>query len=82
MNSFEKTLKMFILRKAADSRTNYILHRAIDVVFSKKLFAKCSWSGRGKKISLKELNNVLELFKDLDNLEDEEVETFFVKKKP
>ena len=52
---FKGNIFNFILSIVNNTRINYILHRAIDVIFSRSLFADCSWTGcyrSGAKIGL------------------------------
>ena len=79
--TYKQNVLAFVLRKARDSRIHYILHRAIDTIFSKQLFANCTWSGKGsKKIPLKDFPNMLNLFKELGDLQDEDLQPYFTKK--
>ncbi|XP_061501477.1 uncharacterized protein LOC133391391 [Anopheles gambiae] len=79
----KKNILQYILRESGDTRIHYILHSAIDIVFSKTLFAHCCWTGinkGSKKIALMDFGNVLHIFKTLGNLSDTQVRDLFKQK--
>ncbi|XP_058120031.1 uncharacterized protein LOC131294015 [Anopheles ziemanni] len=63
---FEKMLD-WINNRVTAIESNNRMHELIDLIFTKPLFAKCSWTGRckggGKKIAFHTITNVLELFR-------------------
>ena len=68
---FKGNIFNFILSIVNNTRTNYILHRAIDVIFSRSLFADCSWTGcyrSGAKIGLRYYIHIVRFLNAWTNL--------------
>ncbi|XP_052901571.1 uncharacterized protein LOC128309235 [Anopheles moucheti] len=62
---FMKKVVSFIKTETGEHRQMYIMHKAIDILFSPELMAACSWSGVGiphPKIAFKPFRNILQLF--------------------
>ena len=82
---FRQKLIQYIKYKTNDTRTEQLLHCAIDICFSKKMFHELTWTGRSSsdlhKLCIQSYTNVLDLFKELGRFSHQQLGDFLKKKK-